>query len=145
MPLIELSLPTGALEPSTRDALVADLTTLVLAYQHAPDNEITRSISWAYVDERALYVGGHPADTPHVRVKLTIPQFALDEEHKEHLVDALTARVVEALGPGGDPCNVWVLIDEVTDGNWAGGGRVYHFRDIAALINGGGRRLLPAA
>jgi phenylpyruvate tautomerase PptA (4-oxalocrotonate tautomerase family) len=35
-----------------------------------------------------------------------------------------------------------VLIDEVTDGNWGGAGRVYHFRDIAALVNG---RLAPAA
>ena len=144
MPLIELSLPTGALEPSTRDALVADLTSLALAYQQAPDNEVTRSIAWAYVDERALYVGGRPSTTPHVRLKLTVPQFALDEERKEHLVDALTARVVEALGPAGNPCHVMVLIDEVTDGNWAGGGRVYHFRDIAALMNGGAR-LVPAA
>jgi phenylpyruvate tautomerase PptA (4-oxalocrotonate tautomerase family) len=144
MPLIELSLPTGALDPPTRDALVSDLTSLALAYQNAPDNELTRSVAWAYIDERALYVGGRPASAPHVRVKLTVPQFALDEERKEHLVDALTARVVQALGPAGQPCNVWVLIDEVTDGNWAGAGRIYHFRDIAALVNGG-RRLLPAA
>jgi len=143
MPLIELSLPTGALEPDARDALVAELTTLVLAYQQMPDTELTRSIAWTYVDERALYVGGQPATTPHVRVKLTVPQFSLDEELKEHLVDALTARVVQALGPAGDKRHVWVLIDEVTDGNWAGDGRVFHFRDIAALVNGG--RLRPAA
>jgi hypothetical protein len=31
---------------------------------------------------------------------------------------------------------------EVTDGNWGGPGRVYHVRDVAALVNG---RLLPAA
>jgi phenylpyruvate tautomerase PptA (4-oxalocrotonate tautomerase family) len=142
MPLIELCLPPGALAPDTRDALVADLTSLVLAYQQMPDNEITRSIAWAYVDERALYVGGRPACTPHVRVKLTVPQFALDEELKEHLVDAVTARVVEALGPAGDKRHVWVLIDEVTDGNWGGAGRVFHFRDISALVNG---RLMPAA
>jgi phenylpyruvate tautomerase PptA (4-oxalocrotonate tautomerase family) len=142
MPLIELSLPPGALAPDTRDALVADLTSLVLVYQQMPDNEITRSIAWAYVDERALYVGGRPASTPHVRVKLTVPQFALDEELKEHLVDAVTARVVDALGPAGDKRHVWVLIDEVTDGNWGGAGRVFHFRDISALVNG---RLLPAA
>jgi phenylpyruvate tautomerase PptA (4-oxalocrotonate tautomerase family) len=142
MPLIELSLPPGALAPDARDALVADLTSLVLAYQQMPDNEITRSIAWAYVDERALYVGGRPARSPHVRVKVTVPQFALDHELKEHLVDALTARVVEALGPAGDKRHVWVLLDEVTDGNWGGAGRVYHFRDIAALVNG---RLVPAA
>jgi phenylpyruvate tautomerase PptA (4-oxalocrotonate tautomerase family) len=142
MPLIELSLPPGALAPETRDALVADLTGLVLAYQRMPDNEITRAISWAYVDERALYVGGRPAGEPHVRVKVTVPQFALDHEIKEHLVDALTARVVQALGPAGDKHRVWVLIDEVTDGNWGGAGRVYHFRDISALVNG---RLMPAA
>jgi phenylpyruvate tautomerase PptA (4-oxalocrotonate tautomerase family) len=143
MPLIELSLPPGALAPATRDALVADLTTLVLAYEQMPDNELTRSIAWAYVDERALYVGGRPSTGPHVRVKLTVPQFSLDEEVKEHLVDAVTARVVEALGPAGDKRHVWVLIDEVTDGNWAGDGRVFHFRDIAVLVNGGGLR--PAA
>jgi phenylpyruvate tautomerase PptA (4-oxalocrotonate tautomerase family) len=114
----------------------------VLVYQQMPDNEITRSIAWAYVDERALYVGGRPASTPHVRVKLTVPQFALDEELKEHLVDAVTARVVDALGPAGDKRHVWVLIDEVTDGNWGGAGRVFHFRDISALVNG---RLMPAA
>jgi phenylpyruvate tautomerase PptA (4-oxalocrotonate tautomerase family) len=142
MPLIELSLPPGALAPDTRDALVADLTELVLAYQRMPDNEITRAISWVYVDERALYVGGRPAGEPHARVKVTVPQFALDHEIKEHLVDALTARVVQALGPRGDKHRVWVLIDEVTDGNWGGAGRVYHFRDITALVNG---RLMPAA
>jgi phenylpyruvate tautomerase PptA (4-oxalocrotonate tautomerase family) len=71
-----------------------------------------------------------------------VPRFALDHEIKEHLVDALTARVVEALGPAGDKHRVWVLIDEVTDGNWGGAGRVYRYRDITALVNG---RLAPAA
>ena len=54
----------------------------------------------------------------------------------------LTARVVEALGPAGDKRHVWVLIDEVTDGNWGGAGCVFHFRAHLALVNG---RLVPAA
>jgi hypothetical protein len=74
----------------------------------------------------------------------TVPQFALDHEIKEAPSSTAPHRALwcEALGPRRQAPRTWVLIDDVTDGNWGGAGRVYQLpRPFTALVNG---RLAPA-
>ena len=64
MPMIELTLEEGALTDDARADLVEGLTAALLRAQGAPDNDMSRSIAWAYVDERPaglINVGGRPA------------------------------------------------------------------------------------
>ena len=61
MPQIEFTLPRGALSGDAIDGLMAELTTTLLRYEGAPDNEASREISWGYVHEvDRVYNAGAP-------------------------------------------------------------------------------------
>ena len=51
MPMIDLTLPAGALQPSALTTLVEDLTTIVLRWEGVADNPATRAMAWAFVHE----------------------------------------------------------------------------------------------
>ena len=146
MPMIELTLEEGSLTDAAKADLVKELTAALLRWEGAPDNELARSIAWAYVDERpagSINVGGRPADAPRYRIKLTIPEGALDDAAKSGMVDEATRLVLEAEGSAKDATaafRVWVIVREVTDGNWGAAGQVFRLRDIARAIQSGGDR-----
>ena len=141
--MIELTLPEGALPKDAQDTLMHGLTFALLRWEGAPeDSQAARDVSWGYVDERPagnVYRGGEPAPAQAIyRVKVTVPEGALDDEKKAGLVAEATKLVLEA--EGSDPNDpqalmcVWVIVREVTDGNWGGAGRVFRLRDIARLV-----------
>jgi phenylpyruvate tautomerase PptA (4-oxalocrotonate tautomerase family) len=140
MPMIDLTLPEGALRDDAKGRLVEELTTALLKWEGAPDNEVARSLAWTYVDERpagAINVAGAPAQEPRYRVKVTVPEGALDDERKAGLVAEVTERVLAAEGRPNEPAHaarVWCIVREVRDGNWGGGGRIARLKDIAQLI-----------
>ncbi len=144
MPMIELTLEEGSLTDAAKGELVEGLTAALLRWEGAPDNEVARSIAWTYVDERpagSINVGGRPADAPRYRVKLTVPEGALDDAAKSGMVEEATRLVLEAEGATDDPgasFRVWVIVREVKDGNWGGAGQIFRLRDIAKAIQSGG-------
>jgi phenylpyruvate tautomerase PptA (4-oxalocrotonate tautomerase family) len=57
----------------------------------------------------------------------------LSDRRKAGLVDDLTNAVLEHAGLADDPSapmRVWVVIAEVTDGNWAAGGQIIRYGDL---------------
>src|SRR5438105_1019365 len=84
MPMIDLTLPEGALPDDAKGRLVEELTTALLKWEGAPDNEVARSIAWTYVDERpagAINVAGAPAQEP---VFARTPRASIGSPHSEH-------------------------------------------------------------
>jgi phenylpyruvate tautomerase PptA (4-oxalocrotonate tautomerase family) len=145
MPMIELTLPEGALDKAAQDELMEKLTFALLRWEGAPDDsEAAKLISWGFVDERPadrVYQAGRPSPAqPLYRVKITVPEGALDDERKSGLVAEVTEHVLTA--EGSDPkdaaaaMRVWAIIREVTDGNWGGAGRIFRLRDIARAVHG---------
>lgn len=142
MPMIELTLPKNALSKEKTAELVNNLTQTLLHWEGAPpDSRAAQEVSWGYVnwvDE--VNVGGKPADKPRYRVVTTVPQGALrNDEVRSGLVADVTRAVIEAEGSQDDPtaaARVWVIIKEITDGNWGGDGRIFRLKDIAALVHG---------
>ena len=146
MPMIELTLTQGALDKTAQDDLMEKLTFALLRWEGAPeDSEAAKAVSWGYVDERPrgnVYQGGRPQPAePIYRVKITVPERALDDEKKAGVVAEMTRHVLEA--EGADPedpaagMRVWVIVREVADGNWGGAGKIWRLRDIARLVMGG--------
>lgn len=144
MPMIDVTLPEGALSEEKRDALAERLTTTLLKWEGAGDLAFARQITVVYFDERragTVYVAGAQATEPRYRLLVTIPDGAItDDERKAGLVDELTQAVLEVDGASGDEAafRVWVFIHEVPDGHWAGAGRIFRLRDIARLVRSGG-------
>jgi len=151
VPQIEFTLPRGALSGDAIDSLMGEMTTTLLRYEGAPDNEASREISWGFVHEvDRVYNGGAPLDggAPRYRVDLTVPQGALTPEKKNEIVGEITQTILDADGSSGDSAaamRVWVLVHDVPDGNWGGGGRTWKLSEIAKLVGAGDARAAVAS
>ena len=134
MPLIDLSYPSGTFTPAARTALVEELTTVLLRAERAPDTEFFRSIAWVNVHELpdgCVLAAGRPVAEPTFRVQVTIPEGALSDRRKQEIVAEATRAVLGAAGlHETGAMRVWVLINEVPDGNWGAGGQIVRFADL---------------
>jgi len=136
MPLIDLTYPAGTFDAGTRTELADELTTTLLHWEGAPDTEFFRSIAWVHVHElpgEHVYAAGRPVEEPHFKAIVTIPQGALSARRKEGLVGDFTAKIKEKAAVG-DEANIriWVLINEVPEGDWGAAGAIVKFEDLRA-------------
>jgi phenylpyruvate tautomerase PptA (4-oxalocrotonate tautomerase family) len=149
MPLIDLTIPEGALSDEAREALLPDLMERMLKWEGAPDNEFFRSITWIHVHELPAHhvtSAGTPVTEPVFRINITVPEGALSDRRKAGLADDLTKAVLEHTGLADDPSaplRVWVVIGEVPDGNWAAAGQIVRYGDLVKAAQGD-REALPA-
>jgi phenylpyruvate tautomerase PptA (4-oxalocrotonate tautomerase family) len=138
MPLIDFTLPVGAIEGERRQELIKTLGDLMLKWEGAPDTEFFQSVMWVNVHELpaadANAAGVPVGDEPRFVVRLTVPEGALSDRRKEGVVKEMTDAVLQAAGLGEDAAlRVWVLIDEVKDGNWGAGGNVVRFAQLREI------------
>jgi len=140
MPMIDLTLPPGALDTAARSWLVDELLSALLRWEGAPDNERSRALAWAFVSEAdAVTVAAHPASSalPRYRVGVRTPAGALDDPRRAGLVQEVTELVLRAEGSRNTPehaARVWVILDEVAEGSWGAGGRIWRLADIAGFV-----------
>jgi phenylpyruvate tautomerase PptA (4-oxalocrotonate tautomerase family) len=125
VPLVEMTIPTGSIAPEARAALTDELRTLMLRAERAPDTEFFRSITWVQITE---------VDSPGFVVRPTVPEGALSERRKAELVESFTKAIMEAAALGeGEGLRVWVIVNEVPDGNWGAGGQVIRFAQLREM------------
>ena len=141
MPMIDIKLPKGSLDEQTRATLADRLTTTLLKWEKAPDNEFTRAITWVYFDDRELHVTGGPSvGKDHYVVLVTVPEGALSERRKEGLVQEATEAFIEVTGMQAegfdDRVRIWVHIHEVPEGHWGAAGQIVRYKDIVAMVAG---------
>ena len=136
MPMIDLTYPEGALPDARREALVEELTTVLLRAERAPDTDFFRSVTWVYVHElptEMVLAAGRPVAEPTFRVEVRVPEGALSQRRKGELVAEATRVVLEAAElEEADAMRVWVLIAEVPEGNWGAAGNVVAFEQLRA-------------
>ena len=149
MPMIDVTLPEGALSEEQRNALGTRLTNTILKWEGAAEIPFSRQITVVYFDERpaaSVYVAGEQETQPRYRVLITIPEGSIKEdERKAGLVEEVTRDVLEVDGSDDETASfrVWVFIHEVPDGHWAGAGQIFRLRDIVKLARSGGE-VVPA-
>jgi phenylpyruvate tautomerase PptA (4-oxalocrotonate tautomerase family) len=138
MPMIELTVPAGALTPEGRESVQRGLAAVLLRWEGAPDTEFFRAQAWSYLHE--LPAGAQVTaedDAPRFRVDVTVPQGAVSDRRKAGLVKDATAAVLAAAGLGeADALRVWVLIHEQAEGTWGAGGGIVRYADLVALAKG---------
>ncbi|WP_028935500.1 tautomerase family protein [Pseudonocardia spinosispora] len=143
MSMIDLTVSKGALSEAGKAELMSALTRTVLRCEGiSPDNAVAESMIWTFVTESPMVmVGGKPADEPRYRVVVGLPQGRLDEEEKRGLVAELTGLVLRAErrerdradSSARDSWRVWVIINEVAEGNWGGAGEIFRLADVLAF------------
>jgi phenylpyruvate tautomerase PptA (4-oxalocrotonate tautomerase family) len=139
MPLLDVTIPEGALAPDAEAALLSELTDILLEHEGAdPTNPVVRQIAWVYLHRPAqVYVAGAPAEEPRYRVQASVPEGQFDDERRAAIVAAVTDAVLRAEGiakpTDQDLGRVWVFCHEVPDGTWGGAGRIARLADIVTL------------
>lgn len=134
MPLIDITVPAGTLEPDTAQQLQEELAGILLGWEGAPDTEFFREITWVYLHEvQQLAVGGRPGGAPRFRIEISVPEGALSPRRKEGLIADVHAAVTKAAGlDDSNGLHVWTLIRDVPEGNWGAAGQVVQFEALRA-------------
>lgn len=138
MPMIRLTVPSGALTEQGRAGVQRDLAAVLLRWEGAPGTAFFRAQAWSYLVE--LPEGAQTTaedDAPRFLVEVTVPQGALSERRRAGLVEDATKTVLSAAGLAPqDALRVWVLVHEQPDGTWGAGGSVIRYADLVALAKG---------
>ena len=136
MPMIELTIPAGAIDAEGRAALADELAGKLLAREGAPDTDFFRANTWVYVNEVGedqLLVGGREGGDGRFKVEITTPQGALSQRRREGIVADAHAAVSRAAGLSEEEgYRVWVLCREIDEGSWGAGGQVIQFEQLRA-------------
>lgn len=140
MPLIDVVIPEGALDRECEQALMSDLTDIVLTWEGIdPADPVAQAASWVFLHRpEALFVGGERCEHPRYRVVARLPEGQLDQQRRAGLIAAVTDAVLDAEPPGRprDAQRVWVFTQHVEEGTWGAGGKVMGLADITALVLG---------
>ncbi|MAW81445.1 MAG: hypothetical protein CMI63_14500 [Parvularcula sp.] len=139
MPLIQVNAPEGVLTSQSQDVLMARLSNAVLKAEGAPiEDPAAQSLVWAHYIEHpkgTTYVGGEAIDKPPLRIAVTTPEGALNDETRKTLVEDIGAIVDDVYGPFEGRLNHWAMLYEVMEGGWAGGGQIFPLAGIQAAMN----------
>jgi phenylpyruvate tautomerase PptA (4-oxalocrotonate tautomerase family) len=145
--MVELTTTPGALEDDAKQRLAGELSTIALELEAAPFADFggdphMQALSWCFVNEQEVFVGGQAHPKPIYRVTVTIPEGApgvfgpLAERGREKLVKRVTAAVLAAEGSEEtmvEAHRVWVHLKQITNGHWGAFGEVVTVSELSAL------------
>ncbi len=140
MPIIDISLSKDILSPQQKNELAHSLTQCLLNCDVSRDNPRALGINWCYIHEipkGEVYVGGEPEKKTHYRIEITLMQGAMSEQIKQQVVADMTQVVLSLEGLQLNPLNaarVWIIFHEITEGNWAAGGKIYRLNDLTRYL-----------
>ena len=140
MPMLDATIPEGALSPEAESKLLEKLTDVLLVNEGAdPSNPVARSIAWVFLHRPAkIFVGGKESKEPRYRIQVSVPEGQFDDERRAAMVKAVTDTVLDAEDGAytRDASRVWVFACEIPDGTWGGNGQIARLQDIAGLVLG---------
>src|SRR5579871_1814728 len=140
MPMIDATIPEGALKPEAEERLMKELTDILIrAEGYHVSNERAQSVSNLFLHRPArIYVGGVRATRPRYRIVATVPEGQYTDSKRAELVREVTAAVVRAEGNSFEDVapRVWVFPIEMPDGWWGGRGVIRRVPDIHAFLAG---------
>lgn len=143
MPMIDATIPAGALTAQAEQQLLKDITDLVVGHELGDSsNERGQAASWIFLHRPEIYVAGKPAAMPRYRFVISVPEGQFDPERRRLVTADITSAVARAEQKPADEVGgrIWVITAEIPDGTWGARGRVVKLPDIlTALLGEGGR------
>jgi phenylpyruvate tautomerase PptA (4-oxalocrotonate tautomerase family) len=150
MPIMQVHHADGALDAKQKAALAERLTNVLLTMEGGANTEGGRAFAWVMFYPIATgdwYVGGrtdmrHVAPPGKFLVHVTIPEGYMNSTHKREVQAGVTGAILDVLGvdvPGATAspdagASILVVIDEVTEGNWAARGLPISIASIAGTV-----------
>lgn len=154
MPIMKVHCVEGALTDAQKADLSARLTALMIQMEGGAGTEGGYAFAWVIYDEvkQSNWWAGGRTDRRYVRppgtflVEVRIPEGYMNTQHKNEVQAGVNAAIMASLGQDPTAANAGgsaqVIIDEVTEGNWAAAGKPISLASIAGsvgLAKGGGR------
>ncbi|QOZ23337.1 tautomerase family protein [Bradyrhizobium sp. CCBAU 51753] len=140
MPMIDVTIPEGALNPDAEARLIRELGDILIGHEgFDPANEVAQSVTVVFLHRpAAVYVAGAPSPSPRYRIVPSVPEGQYTEASRAALVKDVTDAVVRAAGGPFEEVapQVWVFPTEVPDGQWGSRGVIRPLPDIQAFIAG---------
>ncbi|WAJ45752.1 hypothetical protein OK015_04395 [Mycobacterium sp. Aquia_216] len=138
MPMLDEYIPDQALPADAEKSLLRQLAEILIEHEGAdPSDPVARSLAkvWLHRPAAVLHAGETPA-APHYKVIASVPQGQLDEARAASAFAAITDAILAAENGryDQDRLRVWVIGNEIPDGNWGAGGRVVRLADIAGAV-----------
>jgi phenylpyruvate tautomerase PptA (4-oxalocrotonate tautomerase family) len=138
MPMLDVYIPEQALPTETETRLLRQLAEILIEHEGAdPSDPVARSLAkvWLHRPAAMLHAGETPS-APHYKVIASVPQGQLDDVRTASAVAAITNAILAAEEGryDQDSLRIWVIANEIPDGNWGAGGRVVRLADIAAAV-----------
>jgi phenylpyruvate tautomerase PptA (4-oxalocrotonate tautomerase family) len=138
MPMIDLTIPEGALTSEAEAKLIKEITNILISAEgFDPANELVQSVSVAFVQRpSATFVGGAPAKRPWYRLTTSVPEGKYTQEAILTLVKEVTEAFARAEGASFEDVGsrLWVFPVEVPDGTWGVNGAISRIAEIQALL-----------
>ncbi|MCC8940126.1 hypothetical protein CI1B_21160 [Bradyrhizobium ivorense] len=140
MPMIDVTIPEGALNPDAEARLIRELGDILIGHEgFDPANKVAQSVTVVFLHRpAAVYVAGAPSPSPRYRIVPSVPEGQYTEASRAALVKDVTDAVVRAAGGSFEEVapQVWVFPTEVPDGQWGSRGVIRPLPDIQAFIAG---------
>jgi phenylpyruvate tautomerase PptA (4-oxalocrotonate tautomerase family) len=140
MPMIDVTIPEGALKPEAEARLLKELTDILITCEgFDPSNQRAQSVSVVFLHRpAAVFVGGTRSASPRYRVVPTVPEGQYNDASRKALVKDVTDAVIRADGGKFEDVapRVWVFPTEIPDGQWGSRGVIRPLPDIQAFIAG---------
>jgi phenylpyruvate tautomerase PptA (4-oxalocrotonate tautomerase family) len=138
MPMLDVYIPEGALPAEAENELLRKLAEILIEHEGAdPTDPLVQSLAKVWLHRPAAMLhAGQEHSVPHYKVIASVPEGQLDDEQAASAFAAITNAILAAEEGRYDldPLRIWVIGNEIPDGNWGAGGRVVRLADIAALI-----------
>lgn len=152
MPLLRITHQVGAFTQAQKEQLAAELASVLLVAEIGNDNPTARSLEhivFQEIDARtSWFVGGklqENAPTGGYFIFDVVypfgaaPQAAKTRLHKD--INDAVAKVFNVDGTFPNRAGDWVLINEITEGNWGVSGATVGIHDIYAATQGSADRI----
>jgi phenylpyruvate tautomerase PptA (4-oxalocrotonate tautomerase family) len=145
MPVLQVQYPKGTLESTSKRALAAKLTDVLLSMEggaRTPGGLAFATVVFAEVQLEDWWVGG-TTDSTHVSppgkflVNVTVPEGYMSQPNKSSVHSMVNRAFLEVLGDPKDStqgANILVAIAEVPEGNWGCRGETISLANIADSV-----------
>jgi len=152
MPLLRVTHQRGAFTDAQKAQLAEEFTHAILIGEQGVDNASSRSVAYVIFDEidakTSWFNGGKIEEVPPTAGRFVFdviyPYGAANQAAKTQLakdINDIVARVLGVDGTFPNRIGDWVLIHEITEGNWGVSGQIVSVRDIHSVMQGAPERV----
>jgi hypothetical protein len=146
VPMCDAYIPMDALPADAEREMLSRISDLLIQHELrrmldlVDDVEAStkraRSIAWLSVLRHEAYVASAPAQAPHYKFVVSVPEGQADDEFRISVTRDITQAVADAEG-GRWPhpeFRVWLFTWEVQDGTWGSMGRIVRRTDVIDFV-----------